>query len=340
MNKKLLRNKTVKTILIMLVICLGTLSLTSCKRGKRVVKDFPTAVSSLESYKVTGKLYSMFPTGTKECLITVYYKEPDYYRVEVDNAALSDKQIVLKNQDGVQILVPSVNKTFKVKSSWPLNSSYPYLLQSLSKDLLSDENPIIVQEDETSTVEIKAKVFENAAPSTQKIVFDNKTGYPKEVFVYDENHNLLTRFVYENIELNKEIEDKMFNVEHTLTSMREYYQDIVETYVRAITYPTYYPEGVKLKEELIKGTDIKTAIMKYEGESSFTIIEQYLMDSETVVTSYVDGDIYIMGGIVALVNNNTISFGEQGVEYTIASTTMNIIEMIKMGDSLLVGSEK
>jgi hypothetical protein len=54
----------------------------------------------------------------------------------------------------------------------------------------------------------------------------------------------------------------------------------------------------------------------------------------------VDGDIYIMGGTFALINQNSIFFGEQGVEYTIASTNMNILEMIKMGDSLLVGSEK
>ncbi|MBQ8293325.1 MAG: outer membrane lipoprotein carrier protein LolA [Bacilli bacterium] len=329
-----------KKILIICMTFIMLFSLASCKRGERVVKDFPTAVSSLESYKVTGKLYSMFPSGTKECLITVYYKNPDYYRVEVDNSVLSDKQIVLKNSDGVQILIPSVNKTFKVKSSWPLNSSYPYLLQSLSKDLLSDENPITVHEEETSSVEIKAKVFEDAAPSTQKIVFDNKTGYPKEVFVYDENHNLVTRFVYEKIEVDVDLDDEMFNAEKVLTSMNEYYQDIVETYVRAITYPTYYPVGASLKEESIKGSLIKTAIMTYSGENSFTIIEQYLMPQSTVTTSYVDGDIYIMGGTIAVINSHTIIFGEQGVEYTIASSSLDKLEMIKMGDSLLVGSEK
>lgn len=316
------------------------LTFTSCKKGERVVQDFPTVVTNLESYKVTGKLYSMFPSGTKECVVTVYYQKPDFYRVEVDNAVLSDKQIVMKNEEGVHILVPSVNKTFKVKSSWPFNSSYPYLLQSLSKDMLSDENKVTILGEETSTVEIKAKVFENALPSTQKIVFNNKTGYPNEVLVYDENANLLTKFVFENIEINKELDKDLFNVEKTLTSMREYYHDIVETYVRTITYPTYYPEGVKLKEELINNKTAKTAIMKYEGETSFTIIEQYLMDSSTVVTSFVDGDIYIMGGTIALINNNTVFFGEQGVEYTIASNNMHVIEMIKMGDSLLVGSEK
>lgn len=329
-----------KKILLIFMLMLFLVSFTSCKRGERVVQDFPTAVSSLESYKVVGKLYSMFPSGTKECMITVYYKNPDLYRVEVDNAETSDKQIVMKNKEGVHILVPTLNKTFKVKSSWPFNSSYPYLLQSLSKDLLSDEAPITIHEDETSTVEIKAKVFDNAAASKQKIIFNNKTGFPNEVLVYDENANLITRFVFEKIEINKDIDNDLFNIEKTLTSIREYYQDVVETYVRSITYPTYYPEGVKLQEELINNKKDKTAIMKYVGETSFTIVEQYLMDSETVVTSYVDGDIYIMGGTIALINKNTVFFGEQGVEYTIASSNMKVLEMIKMGNSLLVGSEK
>ncbi len=329
-----------KKIILLLITIITLFSLTSCDRGKRVVEDFPTAVNSLESYKVVGKLESFFPSRTKESIVTVYYKNPDYYRVEVDNQDLKDKQIVLKNKDGVHILIPTLNKTFKVKSSWPLNSSYPYLFQSLSKDMLNDENKVSVHEEDTSSVEMKVKVFEDAIPYKQKIIFNNKTGFPSVVLVYDEKENLVTKFTYDKIELNKDLDNELFNVEKTLTSMREYFQDIVETYVRSITYPTYYPDGVKLQEELIKGTTKKLAIMKYVGDSSFTIIEEYLMDSEVMVTSFVDGDIYIMGGTFAIINPNTIFFGEQGVEYTIASNNMNILEMIKMGDSLLVGSEK
>ena len=32
------------------------------------------------------------------------------------------------------------NKNFKIKSTWPTNASYPYLLQSLAKDIANDEN--------------------------------------------------------------------------------------------------------------------------------------------------------------------------------------------------------
>ena len=86
-----------KIISLLFIVILGSLVLSSCERGQKVVEDFPSVISNLDSYKVTGKLYSMFPSGTKECLVTVYYKQPDFYRVEVDNETLNEKQIIIKN---------------------------------------------------------------------------------------------------------------------------------------------------------------------------------------------------------------------------------------------------
>lgn len=329
-----------KIISISLVLFLSMMLFTSCERGKKVVEDFPSVVSKVESYKVTGKLESMFPSGTKESLVTVYYKKPNYYRVEVDNPALSEKQIVIKNDNGVEILLPSVNKSFKVKSSWPLNSSYPYLFQSLTKDIVSDETKTKEKDENFTTLNVKTKMFETANPTDEKIIFNNKTGYPEEVYVYDENHNLVSKFIYEKIEVDIEIEDKLFDTTKTLESLNEYYQELVETFVRAITYPTYYPVDSSLEEEVIKGSLIKTAIMKFDGSNPFTIIQQYLTRSDIPTTSYIDGDIYIMGGNISVINMNTVFFYEQGVEYTIASNSMPVIEMIKTGDSLLLGSEK
>ena len=240
-----------KIISVLFIIVLGSLVLSSCERGQKVVQDFPSVISSLESYKVTGKLYSMFPSGTKECLVTVYYKQPDFYRVEVDNETLNEKQIVIKNKDGVEILVPSVNKSFKVKSSWPLNSSYPYLLQSLSKDIISDDTKTQTKEENFTTLTVKTKMFEDANPTEEKIVFNNKTGYPEEVYVYDDSHNLISKFVYEKIEVDINIDNDLFNPVKTLESLNEHYQEMVETFIRAITYPTYYPVDAKLSEEVI-----------------------------------------------------------------------------------------
>ena len=168
---------------ILLLLFISAFTITSCKKEKEIVKDFPEIVAELSSYKLTGKLESIFPSGTKECEVTVYYKKPNMYRVELKNAGNNEPQIMIKNADGIFVLLPTVNKIFKVNSSWPNNSSYPYILQSLSKDIIADENLITNKESDTTTLEFNAKMFDNAVVTKQKVTFDNKTGLPKEVLI-------------------------------------------------------------------------------------------------------------------------------------------------------------
>ena len=41
------------------------------------------------------------------------------------------KPIILRNSEGIYVLTPSLNKSFKFQSEWPYNSSQTYLLQTL-----------------------------------------------------------------------------------------------------------------------------------------------------------------------------------------------------------------
>lgn len=327
-----------KVFKILTVICL-MFCLVSCNKTPKKVESFPEYVSNLETYKLTGKLYTMFPTGTKESLITVYYQQPDLYRVEIDNHSNGDKQIILKNTDGVFVLVPSVNKSFKLNSGWPINSSYPYLLQSLSKDFVNDENKVITKDEEKTTIEMNTKMFENANVTKQKMIFDNKKKIPDEVLVYDEKQNLITRFVVLNFEENTDLRIDLFQKEETMTSCFETYSQI--EHKRENTYPTYYPNNTKLSnEKTINNNESKTTIMTFSGDLNYTIIEEYIITSTKEVIDYVDGDIYVIGDFVGIVNGNNITFLSNGIEYYIASNDVNILEMFKMGNSLVVETSK
>ena len=123
-------NKVFKALVIFLIL-LNLTTLFSCKKEEDVNKSFPEIVQELKSYKLIGKLESNYPSGTKECEVVVYYKSPNLYRVELTNEGNNEPQIMIKNNDGIYVLLPTVNKMFKVDSSWPNNSSYPYILQSL-----------------------------------------------------------------------------------------------------------------------------------------------------------------------------------------------------------------
>ena len=330
-----------KRIFSLCLIILFGISLVGCGKNKEVSISFPEKIQSLDSYKLSGKLYTTFPSGTKECLITTYYQKPNLYRVEIDNPNMNDKQIILKNDNGVHVLIPSLNKTFMVKSAWPSNSSYPYILESLASDILKDDNKVESTSNDTKIIELSAKMHENALPSTQKVIFDEKTMNLKEVQVYDENKNLVTRFVVTEYEENKKLENSLFNATETLVSVSKIYQDASSNFVREITYPTYFPENTKLEDELRTGTTSNMrSVIVYSGDTPYTIIESYAFLNETASTSYLTGSVVVMAENIYVVDTNSVFFYSQGMEYVVASNYLSQLEMMKIGESLLVSSEK
>jgi outer membrane lipoprotein-sorting protein len=328
-----------KKQILVIFLLFSIFLISGCKNNQKKVNEFPEIVNNLDSYKITGKLYSMFPTGTKESLITVYFQKPEMYRVEIDNGTSGDKQIILKNNNDVFVLLPSVNKSFKLRSGWPINSSYPYLLQSLSKDYVNDDNKIITKEEKTTTIEMKMKMFDNASASTEKVIFSNETGYPQEVQVFDDNKNLVSRFVYMNIDENPKLDQTLFLKNETMTASFETYSSI--EYQREKTYPTYYPINTKLEDEKTTvNNNERTYIMTYKGDVNYTIIEQEVIKTEKERTTYLDGDIYILGDAVAVINKSTVTFFQSGMEYLVASNEVNTLELLKMAYSLIVYQEK
>lgn len=322
-------------ISLMSLILMISLGLVSCKKEVVVEKSFPEIVSELESYILEANFETFFPSGTRECKILVYYKNPSFYRVELTNPNVNEKQIMIKNKDGVFVLIPSINKTFKVNSDWPNNSSQPYLLQSLCHDIVRNENIISSNNGNETTLELKSKIFSSNNETKQIIVFDNKTKLPKEVILYNQEEEVIAKLNISRIETNVSINNDIFVINDTLTSARIDYLETPLEFDRSISYPTYCPEDTKLKEEVITGgNDNKQIIMTYEGGMNFTIVEKYVLEKDNAKTSYENGDIYVLGGCFAIASATSIKFYDAGMEYYLASKTAPVISLIYVAESL------
>lgn len=335
-----MKKRLIKTVLMCFLVLL-TFTTISCKKNQDKVSEFPEIINNLKSYKLTGTLESNFPSGTKISNITVYYKNPDKYRVELVLPNSLEKQVILKNPDGVFVLIPSLNKNFKVSSNWPLTTSYPYLLQSLSKDMIADEEKTVEKTDTTTTYKLKVKLFDNANDMYQKITFDNTTGLPTEVSIYKTDDTILSYFKVDKIETNIDINDELFENNKTMETLKEVLQEDQLDFDRAMSYPTYCPTGLVLKEEVKSGSnDSLRVILTYSGSSFLTIIEKFITPFESTKTEYIDGDLCIMGGVVTIVNDETIKFYDSGIEYTLASSNLEKLELVYIGDSLRLNNEK
>ena len=335
-----MKKRMIKCLLVCFLVIL-TFTAISCKKNQDKVSSFPEIINELKSYKLTGTLESNFPSGTKISNITVYYKNPDLYRVELILPNSLEKQVILKNTNGVFVLIPSLNKNFKVSSNWPLTTSYPYLLQSLAKDFIADEEKQIEKNEEHTTYKLKVKLFDNVEDMYQKITFNNSTGLPTEICIYKNDDTIVSHFKVESIETDIEINDDLFENNKTMETLKEVMTEEALDFDRAMSYPTYCPTGLVLKEEVKSGSgDNQRIILTYSGSSFITIIEKFITPFETLKTEYIDGDLYVLGGVVAVVNNESMKFYELGIEYTLASANIDKLELAWIGDSLRLSNEK
>lgn len=71
--------------------------------------------------------------------IKVSYTKENNFKVSLKNQANNHEQIILRNNDGVYVVTPSLNKSFKFQSEWPYNNSQAYLLQVILSDLEKDK---------------------------------------------------------------------------------------------------------------------------------------------------------------------------------------------------------
>ena len=89
MKKRLIKN------LLLCLFVLFAFTTSSCKKNQDKVTSFPEIVNELNSYKLSGTLESNYPSGTKVSNVTVYYKKPDLYRVELVLPNSLEKQVII-----------------------------------------------------------------------------------------------------------------------------------------------------------------------------------------------------------------------------------------------------
>ena len=130
-----------KKVLILSISLLCLFMLTGCgKYGKsEIMKDLNKKIKNTKAYYVEGEMEIINNEDTYKYNVKVSYKAKDYYKVSLKNQSNNHEQIILRNKDGVYVVTPSLNKSFKFQSEWPYNNSQVYLLQSIVDDIKDDE---------------------------------------------------------------------------------------------------------------------------------------------------------------------------------------------------------
>ncbi len=331
-----------------LIFLVLALSFTGCGQMDEgdVVKDIEKALGSLESYKAVGTMKIMSENSPQVYSVEVWYKQPHYYRIALNNVNSQVTQIVLRNDDGVFVLDPALNKSYRFQSDWPENNGAVYLFQSLADSIIKDSERIFSSEEDLYLFEVKAN-YQNQTLSKQRVWFDEDV-HPVKVEVYDPNETQLVEMIYTEFEFNASFDEDAFDMERNLTGWSLDSLPVMENADESESFgviePSYLPNGVvKSTPKFVEQEDGKAVVIKYSGEYNFTLVETMpkaisASAPELSKTEIVDLG-YGIGVLTELTETKRLSWIYDGVEFQLTGD-MPTDEMVQIAKSVFGQSGK
>lgn len=307
------------------------------KKQEDIVRDLNEKVKSMKSYEAEAKLSIKTGNEPQEYDVEVWYKEPNYYRVNLKNAKKDQSQIILRNDEGVFVLTPALNKSFRFQSDWPQNSSQAYLYQSLVRDILTDKAHVFKKTDKYYVFETKTNYHHQNMLPKQKITFNKRDLTPVSVQLMDNDQNILVQVDFSKVKFDKKFDKGAFDTQKNMSRAQVDVQTAAkEEKPFAILYPQDTPQGMTLKEEKEFKTDNgKRAILTYKGDKrSFTLIQEKAKVAPATAAISVSGEPVDLGFTIGALTENSLMWSHNGVDYMLVSKGLKSEELMMVARSV------
>lgn len=331
---------SMKKNVIWIMIVFGIMSLLAAcgeKSQESVTTDLEENIDKMDGYKTKAEM--VMHTGQEEQKygIDIWHKKDDFYRVALNNNSdEKEGQVILKNEDGVFVLTPSLNKSFKFQTEWPDNSSQPYLYQSLVKDVLNDDEAEFESTEDHYMFKTKTNYQSNNNLPYQEIYFDKKELTPVLVKVLDVDQKPVVEVKFASFEMNPKFNEDDFKIkEEDMTSTDS---DMAVSGEAASEFPVVFPldtAGSELTEKKeVSLENGQRVILTFSGEKNFTLVQETAEVVETFAPEEVNGDIVNLGHSLGILTDTGIEWSSNGVDFLLASDELTKEELIEVAQSV------
>ena len=317
----------------LLVLCLIVFLFTGCGKNENddVVLKLKDKINNLDSYYIEGEL-SLYNNEDKYSYdVFVSYKKDNNFKVLLKNKVNNHEQIILRNNDGVYVLTPSLNKSFKFQSEWPYNNSQSYLPQIIIKDIEEDKTKEVIKNNDSYIIKTKVNYSNNKELVFQEIIIDKDYNI-KEVTVMDDKGNIGIKMNFIKFEENKDFNDNEFKIEENMQTEEK---ALETSKIENITYPLYIPENTFLSnKEVINLDNGERVILTFNGSSPFMLIEETVSKEENFITIPTIGEPCMFVDTVGTIKDKSVSWISNGIEYYVTSDVMNSDELLNIAKSM------
>ncbi|SFS89483.1 LolA family protein [Marininema halotolerans] len=316
------------------------------KSTDEVVGDLSKRSDTMESYKSVGKMKIQTGNAPQEYDVEVWYKKPNFYRVSLKNTQKDVTQILLRNEQGVFVLTPQLEKSFRFQSDWPENSGQVYLYQSLLESIIDDSKRKMTHKKNRYQFEVVANYPQNQTLKTQRI-WMNDDYHPQKVEVLDGEQKVMVEVKFNRFEAEPTFDKDAFDMKR---NMMGYAGRSVPTLAKKksddkdvkVLSPEWTPKQSDLESET--GVDTpngKAVIIRYSGKKPFTLTERNPGAVETSMQVYgkpIDLG-FTTGVLIEADGKKRLSWTYEGTDFELNGALAEK-EMVKVARSVFAEEEK
>ncbi len=326
-----------KKLILFSFILFGCLFITGCKKNgeKDVIKELKKSIEKSNGYNLKGELEIINNEDSYLYDVEVSYKKGENFKVDLKNKINNHEQIILRNSDGVYVLTPSLNKSFKFQSEWPYNNLQIYLLQTILKDIENDEERVFKESEDGYIITTKVNYSNNKKLIKQNIYL-NKKSEITEIHVLDNNEQVQMKMKFTSIDMKSTFDDNYFDLKQNMASV-----DIKEEQsvgkIDEIIYPMYLPINTYLSsQDSVATINGERIILTFDGEKPFMLVQETVSAEEELTTIPMYGEPELLVDTVAAISDSSITWVSNGIEYYVVSDKLEKDELISVAKSISV----
>ena len=316
MNKKYMAIIAGVVIVIVGVVCFFMFKGSS-------LSSLVKSANEYNSYELVCNMEMLENDELKSYQVTSTYgklDKKDYYKVELYDKSLNQSQVIVRNEDGVFVLTPSLNQAFQFKSEWPNNSPKPYIYQSLLS-FLKDNKPEKVKDGYLCNGKI---AYENDdRVKSQEIKFDKQLK-PVYVTVFDKDGTEVIKVTVTSFKENKKLKKDDFKQDVIMKKSKTQYET---TSASLPLYPVALM-GSKLDHEKVSTIDETTNHILAASKQDKVSVQQVNAD----MIDLIDG--------IAYKKDNQMTYVSSGIVCALYSNDLSQEEMIAVLSSMQASNIK
>lgn len=201
------------------LMLLLTLMMTLCACSNRgmsadIYERIYEQYNQLNSYHSKIRMTVTSNKTTKTYVMNQYYKAPDRYKIEILEPEDIRGLVTVYSGSNVTTIYPEIQGKFTLMNFTPIDKSYIFISDFFETYYKSEQTAVfMVNKAESRQTVLEANIpGSNIYRFNQKMWIDNNTLRPLKMEIYDIKKKAVISITYDEVELNTELEDKIFEL--------------------------------------------------------------------------------------------------------------------------------